>query len=35
MSDPFLLSTVVLNVFCLILVLHSDMHELYSISIVH
>ena len=33
MFDPFQLSTVVLNVFCLIFVLHSDMHELYFVFI--
>ena len=31
--DPFLLSIVVLNVFCLSLILHFDMHELYSVFI--
>ena len=33
MFDLFRLSTVVLNVFCLSLVLHSDMHELYFVFI--
>ena len=33
MFDLFRLSTVVLSVFCLIFVLHSDMHELYFVFI--
>ena len=31
MFDLFQLSTVVLNVFCLIFVLHCDRHELYFV----
>ena len=33
MFDPYRLTTVVLNIFCLIFILHSDMHKLQFVFV--